>query len=149
MARALTSIAYASDNPDDPGLDYAELEIGHLGAIYEGLLGLRLSQAREHMKYDARLDRYLPARSGDTEIVQRSELFYQSEKGSRKAEGVFYTRQEFVRHLIQHSLVPALEDHLDSIRKQAESQPARAADLLFDFKVLDPAMGSAHFWSMR
>ena len=48
-------------------------------------------------------------------------------------------------HLLNHSLLPALDDHLDGIRKLAERDPQEAARRLFDFSVVDPAMGSAHF----
>lgn len=147
LAPALTAIAYATDELDSPGLDYAELEIGHLGAIYESLLGLKLTSARQALRYDRKTDRYLPARAGDQITVEKSQLFYQTESGGRKAAAVYYTRQEFVRHLIQHSLVPALDTHLDNVAQFAVKDPAEAAQRLFDFKVVDPAMGSAHFLS--
>jgi len=145
LAPTLTAIAYATDKPDSPGLDYAELEIGHLGAIYESLLGLKLTSARESLRYDEKTDRFLPVRVGDQVSVEKLQLFYQTESGGRKAAGVYYTRQEFVRHLIQHSLVPALDTHLENIAQIAAEDPAEAAKQLFDFKVVDPAMGSAHF----
>ena len=77
--------------------------------------------------------------------MTRAQLYYQAEAGGRKAGGVFYTRHEFVDHLLNHSLLPALDDHLDGIRKLAERDPGEAARRLFDFSVVDPAMGSAHF----
>lgn len=145
VAPALTTIAYATDDPESSGLDYAGLEIGHLGAIYEGLLGLKLTSARENLRYDERTDRYLPSRAGDEVTVQKYQLFYQTESGGRKAAGVYYTRHEFVRHLIQHSLAPALNRHLEAIAKMAQEDPTQAAYKMFEFKVVDPAMGSAHF----
>ena len=48
-------------------------------------------------------------------------------------------------HLLQHSLRPALDDHLAQVGKLAERDPNHAARRLFDFSVVDPAMGSAHF----
>ena len=77
--------------------------------------------------------------------MTRRDLYYQSEAGGRKVGGVFYTRQEFVRHLLRHSLEPALDAHLVRVRETLDSDPGEAARLLFDFSVLDPAMGSAHF----
>jgi len=145
IAPALTAIAYDADEPDSPGLDYAGLEIGHLGAIYEGLLGLKLTSARENLRYDERADRYLPARAGEIIAVQQHELFFQTESGGRKAAGVYYTRHEFVRHLIQYSLVPALDEHLKQVAEIARDNPVKAAYKIFEFKVIDPAMGSAHF----
>lgn len=145
LAPALDGIAYDTDRADAPGLDYAGLQIGHLGAIYEALLSMKLSSAPEDLIYDKKRKVYRPARAGEESEVTRRDLFYQSEKGDRKAGGVFYTRHEFVRHLLRHSLEPALDDHLQAVRETLKHDPGAAARMLFDFSVLDPAMGSAHF----
>ena len=145
LAPALAAIAYETDKADEPGLDYAGLQIGHLGAIYEALLSLRLTRAPEDLVYDAKRDIFRPAVAGEEAEVTRRDLYYQSEAGGRKAGGVFYTRHEFVRHLLNHSLEPALDAHLERVRDEMGRNPAEAARLLFDFSVLDPAMGSAHF----
>ncbi len=145
LAPALMAIAYETDKPDVPGLDYAGLQIGHLGAIYEALLTLRLTRAPEDLAYDPKLEVFRPARAGEQPEVTRAQLYYQTETGGRKAGGVFYTRREFVAHLLDHSLRPALDDHLEEVKKLAERDPNEAARRLFDFSVVDPAMGSAHF----
>ena len=145
LAPALDAIAYDTDRADAPGLDYAGLQVGHLGAIYEALLSMKLSSAPEDLIYDKKRKVYRPAKAGEASEVTRRDLFYQSEKGDRKAGGVFYTRQEFVRHLLKHSLEPALDDHLKAVRETLQRDPDEAARILFDFSVLDPAMGSAHF----
>ena len=88
---------------------------------------------------------FRPLRAGEHPEVTKAQLYYQAEAGGRKAGGVFYTRREFVDHLLNHSLLPALDDHLDGITKLAERDPDEAARRLFDFSVVDPAMGSAHF----
>ena len=145
LAPALAAIAYETDKPDAPGLDYAGLQIGHLGAIYEALLTLRLTRAPEDLGYDSRQDMFRPVRAGEQPEVTRAQLYYQAETGGRKAGGVFYTRHEFVDHLLNHSLLPALDDHLAEIKKVAQQDPTEATRRLFDFSVVDPAMGSAHF----
>ena len=145
LAPALVSIAYEDDKLDAAGLDYAGLQIGHLGAIYEALLTLRLTRAPEDLAYDARRDLFRPIRAGEQPEVTKAQLYYQAEAGGRKAGGVFYTRHEFVGHLLNHSLRPALDGHLDEIGKLAARNPDEAARRLFDFSVVDPAMGSAHF----
>ena len=145
LAPALMAIAYDTDRADAPGLDYAGLQVGHLGAIYEALLSMRLSSAPEDLIYDKKRKVYRPAKAGEESEVTRRDLFYQSEKGDRKAGGVYYTRHEFVRHLLKHSLEPALDDHLEAVRETLKRDPDEAARTLFDFSVLDPAMGSAHF----
>ena len=48
-------------------------------------------------------------------------------------------------HLLNHSLLPALDSHLAEVGRLADRDPAEAARKLFDFSVVDPAMGSAHF----
>ena len=147
LGPALVAIAYEDDGPDEPGLDYAGLQVGHMGAIYESLLALRLTRAPEDLVYDSKRDIFRPRRADDKgePEVTKSQLYYQSEAGGRKAGGVFYTRHEFVEHLLNHSLLPALDDHLEDIKQIAASNPKEAARRLFDFSVVDPAMGSAHF----
>ena len=145
LAPALMTIAYENGKPNASGLDYAGLQIGHLGAIYEALLTLRLTRAPEDLAYDPKQDVFRPVRSGEQPEVTRAQLYYQAETGGRKAGGVFYTRHEFVNHLLNHSLLPALNDHLERVRKMAQQDSNEAARQLFDFSVVDPAMGSAHF----
>ena len=145
LAPALAAIAYETDKPDAPGLDYAGLQVGHLGAIYEALLTLRLTRAPEDLAYDSRQDVFRPVRAGEQPEVTRAQFYYQAETGGRKAGGVFYTRHEFVGHLLNHSLLPALDDHLAEVKKVTQQDPTEAALRLFDFSVVDPAMGSAHF----
>lgn len=133
------------DADGEIGVDYSTLEIGHLGHIYESLLSLRLSVADAPLSYDARADRYSPASKSDTVDVANGDLLWQTHEGGRKSGGVYYTRSELVRHLVRQAVVPAFEAHLGLVRERAVTDPAGAADALFDFAVLDPACGSAHF----
>lgn len=149
---ALAAIGFDPQG-DDPvaGVDYAGLEVEHLGRIYESLLSLRLSVADVDLKTvcekgkHGTVDRFVPAGPKDAVAVASGTLFYQSEEGGRKAGGVYYTRQDVVRHLVMHSVLPALREHLDRVAVVAEADSARASCVLFRFRVLDPAMGSAHF----
>lgn len=143
LAPALVALARDPDNPDT-GIDFSGLEIGHLGHIYEGLLSLRLSVADRDFVYDTRADRYAPADTDDAD-VRDGELLWLTNEGGRKGGGVYYTRSELVRHLVRESVRPAFARHLGEVRELAESDPAAAAERLFDFYVLDPACGSGHF----
>ena len=146
LAPAIASIAFENDGEDAPGLDYAGLQVGHLGAIYEALLSYRLSVASEDLVYDGTRDIYRPKRASDKHTdVRRSDLLYQTEKGGRQAAGVYYTKHEFVQHLLKHSLIPALDDHLNEVENIAVHSASNAAQHLFNFSIIDPAMGSAHF----
>ena len=144
LAPALYVIAYDPKSPG-AGLDYASLQIGHLGAIYESLLARKLVRARESLVLDKKKDVYRPARKNDKPEVVNGDLFYQNEQGGRKKLGVFYTRHEFVRHLLNHSLKPALDEHFTKINELRKRDEALAAKRLFQFHVVDPAMGSGHF----
>ncbi|MDP9340674.1 MAG: hypothetical protein M3Q23_00920 [Actinomycetota bacterium] len=142
---ALAALGFDPEGEDaGAGVDYGDLEITHLGRIYEGLLSLHLSYATEPLAYDGRVERWVPAGRREPEIAE-GQLFYQTESGGRKAGGVYYTPQVIVRHLVDHAVLPALEEHLGRVAKAAERNANDAARLLFDFRILDPAMGSAHF----
>lgn len=145
LAPALEALAFDFDGDDDAGLDYTDLDIGHLGSIYEGLLALRLSRADQTYAWNKSSDRYVPSDEPGDYGVEAGQLFFQTEAGGRKGGGVYYTRQEFVRHLVNYSVVPALDEHLEQVRRLAASDTAAATKLLFRFRVLDPAMGSGHF----
>ena len=127
------------------GVDYSTLEIGHLGHIYESLLSLSLSVADADLRYDVRADQYMPAEDGQSADVERGDLLWQTHEGGRKGGGVYYTRAELVRHLVREAVAPAFTNHLAGVRETAVTDPAAASEELFDFAVLDPACGSAHF----
>lgn len=138
-------VALGRDASDSSvGVDFSGLEIGHLGHIYEGLLSLRLRQADRDFRYDARSDRYRPCDPSEAD-VRSGELLWITDEGGRKGGGVYYTREELVRHLVRRGVLPAFERHLERVAATAERAPAEAGDQLFDFKVIDPACGSAHF----
>lgn len=137
-------VALGVDPESDVGFDFSGLEIGHLGHIYEGLLSLRLSLADRDYRYDARADRYEPA-TGDEVEVREGELLWLTDEGGRKGGGVYYTPEPLVRHLVRRGVVPAFERHLEEVSALLRDDPAAASERLFDFRVLDPACGSAHF----
>jgi hypothetical protein len=143
LAPALVALARDEENPEGLGIDFSGLEIGHLGHIYEGLLSLRLSVADRDYRYDQRSDRYLP--DSEDPDVSAGDLFWQTNEGGRKGGGVYYTRSELVRHLVRRAVRPSFADHIEEIRTMAETDPSEAARRLFDFSVIDPACGSAHF----
>ncbi|MCY4121263.1 MAG: hypothetical protein OXG72_10130, partial [Acidobacteria bacterium] len=146
MRPALAAIGFDDEAADaDAGVDYGGLDVGHLGAIYEGLLALKLSHASEALGWDRRRNRYVPQAEPGPDGVEPGQLFFQTEAGGRKGGGVYYTPQLLVRHLVNHSVIPALDEHLRETADLRERDPDAAARRLFEFRVLDPAMGSAHF----
>jgi hypothetical protein len=142
LVPALVALAREKDH-HEVGIDFSGLEIGHLGHIYEGLLSLRLTVADQDFRYEPKRDRYVP--DAESPDVHAGELFWLTNEGGRKGGGVYYTRTELVRHLVRRAVRPAFRTHLEEVRKLAEKDPAGAAARLFDFYVIDPACGSAHF----
>ena len=146
LGQLLVALARETDEDgNDVGVDFSGLEVGHLGHIYEGLLSLRLSVADRDFDYDERSDRYVPDDEDGEIDVESGDLFWLTNEGGRKGGGVYYTRTELVRHLVRGSVRPAFEQHVEKVRALAEKDPKAAAEKLFDFYVLDPACGSAHF----
>ncbi len=157
FARVL--LAVGRDTETGHGVDYSSLEVGHLGHIYEALLSLRLSVADRPLRYDVKKDRYVPDQGqpatdnktikrdadGDESRVSDGALLWLTNEGGRKAGGVYYTPALLVEHLVRHTVRPAFENHLEQVRRQINTDPEQAARDLFDFAVLDPACGSAHF----
>lgn len=148
LAPALVALGREADEQregESIGIDFSNLEIGHLGYIYEGLLSLRLSLADRDYSYDARTDRYVAPGDDREPEVRAGELLWLTNEGGRKSGGVYYTRTELVRHLVRGAVGPAFDRHLAEVRELAAKDPGAAAEKLFDFYVLDPACGSAHF----
>ena len=145
FGRILTSLGWDEEN--DCGVDTSTIEIGHLGHIYESLLTRRLTLTTRKLVYDPKKDRYRSPRPGEKneQIVAAGALLWQTHLGGRKAGGVYYTPSVLVRHLVERTVAPAFEKHLEEVRQTAETDPERAAGQLLEFAVLDPACGSAHF----
>ncbi len=79
-------------------------------------------------------------------VVEEGEVYLHGQSGERKATGTYYTRTRFVEHLLDNSLEPALDDHIERIdRLREEEGENAAAEAFFDIRVSDIAMGSGHF----
>ena len=133
-------------------VDFRNLGVREFGVIYEGLLESELSVAEQPLTIDSD-GHYKPVDSGgqqtlvDEEVeVSEGEVYLHGQSGERKATGTYYTKTRFVEHLLDHSLEPALDDHLDRIdRLREEEGDHAAADAFFDIRVADISMGSGHF----
>lgn len=126
-------------------VDFRSLSVREFGTIYEGLLESSLSVT----DIDLTLDKngaWVPAKDGDVAEALAGAAYFHSASGERKATGSYFTPSFVVDHLIDRSLDPALDAHLERIRAHlvAGDQHAATRDF-FDFRVADLAMGSGHF----
>lgn len=72
------------------------------------------------------------------------------DRAVRKSTGCFYTPEPIVEHLVAETVGPLLERRLAGWRRQWEAGPfdaCEAAANLFDFRLLDPAVGTGWFLS--
>lgn len=174
MARIIDQLSRAPDPEHlQAGLfrvDYRDLAIQHLGSIYEGLLELHPHHASERMivvtrRTQGRLEELVLPATGEapegystTDISYRPGTVYlQTDKGERRASGSYYTPDHIVDHIVYQAINPLLrkiEGELEREIAEAESDAdhslATGLRRAFDeralkLRILDPAMGSAHF----
>jgi hypothetical protein len=126
-------------------IDFRSLSVREFGTIYEGLLESELSVAEQDLTLD-REDTYIPAREGRDVQVRAGEIYLHNASGARKSSGAYFTKPFAVDHLLDHALEPAVGRHLARVAEVLDGGgESDAADLLFDFRVADVAMGSGHF----
>lgn len=132
-------------------VDFRNIGVREFGVIYEGLLESELSAADQPLgiQVDDGKEHYIPVDSDDPDrkiVVEKGEVYLHGLSGERKATGTYYTKTRFVEHLLDHSLSPALEKHLERIDHLREEEGENAAaNAFFDIRVADIAMGSGHF----
>lgn len=131
--------------PEGPGpVDFRSLSVREFGTIYEGLLESGLDVAAADLTLNN--ETYVSARAGDEVIVPKGQVYFHSRSGTRKATGSYFTKPFAVEHLLTSALEPAIDVHLASVRRLTDAGATKsAAEALFDFRVADLAMGSAHF----
>ena len=128
-------------------LDYKDLNIRHLGSVYEGLL--------EH-KFKAADERKILKNSEWTDFsetnkdweefdeekrVQENELYLTNESGERKATGSYYTPEYIVEYIVENTVGPKVEEKI----KGAEENDSNVLTKILELNICDPAMGSGHF----
>lgn len=142
----LRSLLIDASEDGTPGpVDFRSLSVREFGTIYEGLLESSLSLAEVDLTLDTD-GTWKPAASGNHIEVRTGEPYFHNASGARKATGSYFTPSFLVDHLIEQSLVPALDAHLARIAELiAKGDEPEAAQRFFDFRICDLAMGSGHF----
>jgi type I restriction-modification system DNA methylase subunit len=136
--------------------DYADLDTRHLGTIYEGLLEHEFRIAPE--QYAAVSEDggqvWKPATEvnmADTvESVDEGSLYVVNDDGERKVTGAYYTPDYVVSYIVEETIDPLLDEirtelEADGLEPSDQAYFGRFYSQLLDLKILDPAMGSAHF----
>ena len=140
----------ASGNERGP-IDFRALDVTAFGTLYEVLLESEISFAEQDLVVSEKGKTkgiYVPAPPGTTDpAVRAGQIYFHSASGERKATGSYFTPSFAVNYLLDQALEPVLQQHLEEVRSLVENgEPTeRVAEKLFDFRVIDPSMGSAHF----
>jgi len=109
-----------------------------------------------------------PIKRGET-MLEPGRVYFADDKGERKSSGSYYTPEDMVQYIVSNTLLPKLRERtagLVALVEEAKRERAlavnadqrAAAESYFDrkllelverellsLKILDPAMGSAHF----
>ncbi len=100
-------------------VDYRDLQVRHLGTIYEGLLEYHLQPIE-------------PAEGWSVDLL--------NDRGERKTTGSYYTPDYIVAYMVDQTLRPLLEG-----AAATHQDDAARVEAVLAINVLDMAMGSAHF----
>ncbi len=135
-------------------VDYRDLDVRHLGSVYEGLLEHRLRFAVEPLRARKAGGRTIlePLPDDDEPAgadIAASTVYLLTDKGERKTTGSYYTPEALVERIVRYTLDPVLA----AVRSRHASAdgliPPTARDAFvrdaLSINVLDPAMGSGHF----
>ena len=113
---------------------YRDLDVRHLGDIYEGLLEYQPRIASEDLIIVSNRgsETVEPKSSPDQEVAYpEGEVYLLTDNDERKATGSYYTPDYIVRYIVQNTLGPLCE--------------GKTVDKILSLKILDPATGSGHF----
>ncbi|MBA3533616.1 MAG: Eco57I restriction-modification methylase domain-containing protein, partial [Ardenticatenales bacterium] len=128
---------------DGQFVDYQDLEIRHLGTIYEGLLEYHLESVGARERGSGGAVERGSVGAGEQRSVgagERESVVLVNEKGERKATGSYYTPDFIVKYMIDETLGPVLREAV------AGATDDRAKiEAVLAVNVLDPSMGSGHF----
>jgi hypothetical protein len=134
-----------ADDGEIGQIDFRSLSVREFGTIYEGLLESSLGLAEVDLTLDDK-GTWIPAKKKDEVYAYAGQVYFHNTSGQRKGTGSYFTPSFVVEHLLERSLDPALDAHLEKVKALIVKQDhAGAGELFFDFRVADLAMGSGHF----
>ena len=144
---ALRNLIVLETTEGVPGpVDFRSLGVREFGTIYEGLLESELAIATSDLIIKETKGQtesvYVPAGEGEVPDILAGEVYLHNRSGARKSTGSYYTKPFAVDHLLNGSLEPALTEHFARLDEMDDTD---AAQVFFDFRVADIAMGSGHF----
>jgi hypothetical protein len=125
-------------------VDYKDLNIRHLGSVYEGLLEHELQVAEEDLVLED--GEWTSAEDSSTDFidaedkVEEGKVYLTNESGERKATGSYYTPEYIVEYIVENTVKPKVEQKI-----QEADDDEEILEKVKELNICDPAMGSGHF----
>lgn len=156
-------------------ISYRDMNVRHLGTLYEGLLEHKLFIAEEDIEIQVTKKeiKFISESEGgkiiEGQYIPLGQVYFGNDKGLRKATGSYYTPEYIVEYIVNNTVDEKLKELKEKFDKQIEpliqdldvaiteaerkNISALINDQLLAFteneilelSVLDPAMGSGHF----
>ncbi len=130
-------------------VDYRDLDVRHLGSIYEKLLEYELDIATGPLTLKG--GKYAAAAPGDAVVKQAGQVYLRTGSNERKITGSYYTPDYIVRFIVEKTLEPLLTEitaryaTFDPEGHWNVHEPTALVAAVLGLNVLDPATGSGHF----
>jgi type I restriction-modification system DNA methylase subunit len=128
-------------------VDYKDLNIRHLGSIYEGLLEHQFKAAGQRkILENGEWTEFSETNKEWEEVqeekrVEKGELYLTNESGERKSTGSYYTPEYIVEYIVGNTVGPKIEEKIE----QAKQSDQNVLPRILELNICDPAMGSGHF----
>ena len=140
LAPCLMELAYISGRKKDYAqkIEYKDLSVRNLGAIYEGLLEYQLFIADELMVQRKSKEKVAYIKASETtlknsdknNLVQPGEIYLSQDAMERKETGAYYTPEDVVDYIVKNTvgkrldeLKTELDDELKEVRDELSYEP--------------------------
>lgn len=140
LAPCLMELAYISGRKKDYSqkIEYKDLSVRNLGAIYEGLLEYQLFIADELMVQRKSKEKVAYIKASETtlknsdknNLVQPGEIYLSQDAMERKETGAYYTPEDVVDYIVKNTvgkrldeLKAELDDELKEVRDELSYEP--------------------------
>jgi type I restriction-modification system DNA methylase subunit len=148
---AIDKLARVEDVGKRVSVDYRDLEVRHLGTVYEKLLEYQLDVATVPLTVQGDNELYTPAKADTPVVKQPGQVYLRTGSNERKVTGSYYTPDYIVRFIVEKTLEPLLTEitqrhaTLDAEGIWQVNAPDALVAEILGLNVLDPATGSGHF----
>lgn len=178
LMKAIAEINYFEDKHEEvytEKINYKDLSVRNLGAIYEGLLEYNLFIAQERLVKRKSRNKIKFVKASETKVkksdirIEEGQVYISEDPTERKETGSYYTPEKVVEYIVSNTV----EDKINNLKKELEEQIKKdlknieievnenikkgiqykvdekiikfIENEILDLNIIDSAMGSGHF----